>query len=149
MDKKEKAIKLYEGGCNCSQAILMAFAEDYNFDKKLAESLATPFGSGMSGEKKTCGCLSGALMVIGLEYGSDSMTNRDNRKRAYTAGKDFYTKFEETFEASDCKDLIELSLKREEGSENTAQKVSSHRCKNLVAATAELLEHYLKQEGEI
>ena len=66
-NKKEKAMNLFENGCNCSQAVLLAFAEDFGLDEEKAAALAVPFGGGMSKQGKTCGCLSGALMVI-LEF---------------------------------------------------------------------------------
>lgn len=36
--------------------------------KEKAIALSVPFGGGMSKRGKTCGCLSGALMVIGLQF---------------------------------------------------------------------------------
>ncbi|MBQ4523064.1 MAG: helix-turn-helix domain-containing protein [Lachnospiraceae bacterium] len=64
-NKREKAMKLFETGCNCSQAVLLAFAEDFGLEKEKAAALSVPFGGGMSKQGKTCGCLSaGGIMRV-------------------------------------------------------------------------------------
>ena len=45
---KEKAMNLFDNGCNCSQAVLLTFAEQFNVDKNIAIALSVPFGGGMS-----------------------------------------------------------------------------------------------------
>ena len=52
--------------------------------KEKAIALSVPFGGGMSKREKTCGCLSGALIVIGLQFGKDSTTIIANRGNSYT-----------------------------------------------------------------
>jgi len=53
--REEKAIQLFQSGLNCAQAVLTAYADDFNFDKGLAMSLSCGFGGGMGRLQETCG----------------------------------------------------------------------------------------------
>lgn len=143
MSRKESAMKLFDEGCNCSQAVLMAYADDYKIDRSIIEKIAVPFGGGMSKQGKTCGCLSGALMVIGLKYGADSTTIIANRGKSYNMGKGYINKFSETFGATDCHDLIKLDLNKQEELEHAIKNVFGSRCKNMVGGTIEILDEFL------
>lgn len=142
---KEKAMHLFDNGCNCSQAVVLTFAERFNLDKESAIALSVPFGGGMSKQGKTCGCLTGALMVIGLCYGKDSTTIISNRGLSYNRGKAFIQKFNERFEATECRTLIKLDLNREKDLEEAVKNVFSNRCKSMIGETAEMLEQFLAE----
>lgn len=142
-NKKEKAMNLFENGCNCSQAVLLAFAEEFGLDEEKAIALSVPFGGGMSKQGKTCGCLSGALMVIGLQFGKESTTTIANRSLAYTMGKEFIELFQAEFGATDCKELIQLDLNKKADLDHASKHVFGNRCKNMVGKTAELLHMFL------
>ena len=146
-EKKVLAMNLFDNGCNCSQAVLLAFADDFGLDSKQAVALAVPFGGGMSKQGKVCGCLSGALMVIGLQFGQQSNEIVTHRGSAYNMGKLFINKFQEMFGATDCKDLIQLDLNKKADLEIAINNVFGNRCKNLVGETAELLYQFLKDQA--
>ena len=145
-NKKEKAMNLFENGCNCSQAVLLAFAEDFGLDKEKAAALSVPFGGGMSKQGKTCGCLSGALMVIGLRFGKDSTTVIENRGNSYIMGKEFSERFQTEFGATDCRELIKLDLNKKADLEQATKHVFGNRCKNMVGKTAEMLQLFLEEK---
>ena len=72
MDTKEiemresRARQLHQQGCNCCQAVVMAFADKLPIAPEEALKMAAPFGRGLSGLKQTCGCVNGMAMVCGL-----------------------------------------------------------------------------------
>ncbi|MHC4258915.1 MAG: C-GCAxxG-C-C family protein, partial [Planctomycetota bacterium] len=69
MDNVDHAVALFKEGLNCSQAVFSVYSEQMGLDNKTAAKIASGFGGGMRmGE--TCGVVTGAFMVIGLEYGS-------------------------------------------------------------------------------
>ena len=45
--KGQIARKYFEDGYNCSQSVLLAFAEDFGLDKKTAALISSSFGGGM------------------------------------------------------------------------------------------------------
>ncbi len=145
--KNLDAVEYFNNGCNCSQAVVMAYANELGLDEKVVEGIAVAFGGGMSKQGKTCGCLSGALMVIGLKYGVESMKKVSQRAAAYNKGGDFFKCFKEEFGATDCRELIKLDLNKKRDME-IAQKenVFGNRCAKMVGRTVELLERMLAEE---
>lgn len=47
MNKKEVALDLFDQGFSCSQALLGAYASDFNIDKVTAFKISSGFGGGM------------------------------------------------------------------------------------------------------
>ncbi len=62
----EKARSLHKQGCNCCQAVVMAYADKLPIEAKDAMNVAAPFGRGLAGTREVCGCVSGMAMVCGL-----------------------------------------------------------------------------------
>ncbi|MBQ7706715.1 MAG: C_GCAxxG_C_C family protein [Lachnospiraceae bacterium] len=71
MDIKEAAQKAVElktiGGCNCSQAVTVALAEETNLTKEQLMQISAGFCAGMGNLEATCGALIGAGMVAGMK----------------------------------------------------------------------------------
>lgn len=149
MKKQEKAMDYFENGCNCSQAVVMPYATELNVQEKVIQKIAVAFGGGMSKAGKTCGCLSGALMVIGLKYGEDSAEIIANRIKSYNEGQKFINQFQEIFGATDCHELIKLDLNKKEDMEQAQAVVFKSRCKTMVGKTVELLETHFLLNKEI
>ena len=62
---EKEVLENFYRGIDCSQAVLYEFAKDLGLDKKIALKISSAFGGGMwRGE--TCGCVTGALMAIGV-----------------------------------------------------------------------------------
>ncbi|MEA4965712.1 MAG: C-GCAxxG-C-C family protein [Oscillospiraceae bacterium] len=122
MSDSEKAVLLHEQqGDNCCQAVLCAACGHCGLDEETAYRLGAFFGSGMR-RGEVCGSVTGALMVLGLQYG-------DENNRKCQMSKEFLTAFESRFGSLLCRDL-----KRGE------QKAS---CAELIAYAADYLEEHL------
>ena len=65
MDRKEKAVELFRGECNCCQAVLCAFADEVGQEDM--KKLGSAFGLGMGDMEGTCGALVAAQMLLGLK----------------------------------------------------------------------------------
>lgn len=70
-EKGEQAKALFTGGCNCSQAVFCAFADDLGVDRELALKLSSGLGGGMGRLREVCGAFSGAVLALGMKYGPD------------------------------------------------------------------------------
>ena len=68
-EKGRLAQEYFESGCNCSQAVLLAFAPDCGLERDTALALASSFGGGFGRMRELCGALSGAGMALGLLRG--------------------------------------------------------------------------------
>ena len=65
-EKMGKARALHKQGCNCCQAVVMAYADKLPITPENAMNVAAPFGRGLAGTREVCGCVSGMAMVCGL-----------------------------------------------------------------------------------
>ncbi len=65
-ERENKARALHKQGCNCCQAVVMAYADKLPIEAKDAMNVAAPFGRGLAGTREVCGCVSGVAMVCGL-----------------------------------------------------------------------------------
>ena len=63
MSKVEKAEALFKSGCNCSQAVFTAFADEFGLDEELAKRLSCGLGGGVGRMREVCGAVSGAAMT--------------------------------------------------------------------------------------
>ena len=83
MDHSIKAGELFLGGCNCAQAVFLAFTDVTGMDTKTAAKISSSFGGGMGRMREVCGAVSGMLIVMGLLYGYDDPGENDCNKKAY------------------------------------------------------------------
>ena len=85
MAKAEEAVALFQQGFNCSQAVLSVFAPDFGLDRDMARRISQGFGAGIARTDDICGALSGAIMVIGLRYGSIRADDTAAKEKTYAA----------------------------------------------------------------
>ena len=104
MTKGEIAKNNFQNGCNCAQAVLLAFCEDYGMERETALTIAAGFGSGMAGLRETCGTVTGANMVIGLAKGK-------NRMEANRTFREFADRFREKNGSLFFKQLLAARIK--------------------------------------
>ena len=75
MTRAERARDLFFEGCNCAQAVFLAFAED-RMDRDTALKIASGYGGGMAGMRGVCGAVNGMFMAYGLLRGSADPNDR-------------------------------------------------------------------------
>jgi C_GCAxxG_C_C family probable redox protein len=146
MKRSEKAVELFESGLNCSQAILVAFAEGTALDPELAAKLAGGFGGGMGRMAHTCGAVTGAFLVLGLKCGTASPDDKAGKEKTYRLVREFAEKFQARNESIVCRDLLGCDISTETGS-NRAKENGLFRkvCPKLVRDAAEILEGMLEE----
>ena len=125
MTKGDIAKMNFQNGCNCAQAVLLAFCEDYGMEKETALAIAAGFGSGMGGLRETCGTVTGANMVIGLAMGEDRMA-------ANKTFRAFAERFKEKNGSLVCRELLAVRVK------------TRLTCADLCKEAGDLLEEMLK-----
>ena len=80
MTRSERAIALFLDGCNCAQAVFVAFADLFGIEEKLALRMSSSFGGGLGRQREVCGAVSGMCMAAGALYGYDDV--KDPAKKA-------------------------------------------------------------------
>jgi len=132
----EKAASRFLGGFHCAESVLLTLAEHYGVSSALIPRIATPFGGGIARSASICGCVTGALMGIGMKYGRTQPA--DDRRRAYHLATDFMIAFEKRFGSLICYDLIGCDFRTPEGHKRF-EELKESRCANFVKAAVEIV----------
>jgi len=81
--------------------------------------VASNFGGGVAGFGNVCGALSGAMMVLGLVYGTDGTegveTFEEKRRRLRSISQRLLLEFEQEFGSLNCTALLGVDRRTEEG----------------------------------
>lgn len=134
--RTDQAVKLFEEGCSCSQAVFTAFAEDFGMDRQTAMKLSVALGGGGGRMRETCGAVASMMLVAGLKYGNVEPSDSVSKAKALEAAKTLAEKFKEENGSIICKELLGLEPIR--GTEEMLPQKKP--CKEFVRMAASLLE---------
>ncbi len=124
--------------------MLSTYGPRSGLDREMALKVAGAFGGGMGRLGATCGAVTGAFMVIGLEYGKTKDDDDEARERTYGLVHAFTTKFRDRNGSLLCRELLGHDLATPEGMEAVAEKQLFHvLCPRFVRDAAEILEEIL------
>lgn len=149
--KGELAKHYFTEGYNCSQAVLLAFADDLGIDKKTAVMISSGFGGGMGRMREVCGAVSGMFMVIGMKYGYDNPKNFEAKRELYKKIQEIAEEFKKENGSIICRELLGLSEKEKSiptPEKRTSEYYKKRPCPELVKLAADLTEDYLKRESK-
>ncbi len=105
--KAKKAQTRFEEEFSCSQSVLSTLAPELGLDEKTALKIASAFGGGMMRHGEVCGAVTGALMVLGLKYGS---SNPDEEENVRDASQELMKRFKEKNGSLLCRELLGYHL---------------------------------------
>jgi len=145
MDSKDIAQARFREGYSCSQAVFSALAGRWNIDPTVSLRIAAGFGGGLARSARTCGCVTGAIMAIGLaQRGISPEENRSEKEKTYDASRQFMCSFEERNGSTLCLELLGCNLGTPEGLAEARQKgLFQSRCTKLVRDAVEIVEDML------
>ena len=83
----DKAASLFDEGCNCAQAVFVAYAEDFGIDRATALRMSAALGGGLGGMRETCGAVSAMALVAGLKYGNSDVSDAEGKAKAMKEAK--------------------------------------------------------------
>lgn len=150
MTKGEIAKSNFLMGYNCSQAVVLAFCEDFGLDKNTALMLASSFGGGMGRMREVCGTVSAMYMILGLAHGYTNPKAKDEKASLYKEVQDLAAKFKEYNRSIICRELLNLRIKDNDDpipSERTSEYYSSRPCPELCRYAADLIDGFLKEHS--
>ncbi len=139
-ERTQKAIDFFEQGYNCSQSVLMAYADLYGIDQETATKFASSFGGGMGRLREVCGAVSGMFMVLGLHYPATDVTDKKAKIINYEAVQRTAKEFKEELGSYICANLLKIKRQPEEvtPSERNARYYALRPCSRCVAIAAEI-----------
>ena len=144
MSRAEEAKRQFEKGVSCAPAVLSTYSEQLGLEKALALKIACGFGGGIGRMGRTCGAVTGAVMVIGLKHGQVNLADEESRQETHKLIKKFIDKFTALHGSIECRELIgydlsdsaELKLARE-------NEVFQNKCPSFVYDSVRILEDVL------
>ena len=101
----EKINEIHAQGFSCAQIVFAYGAEKMGLERETALKIAGAFGGGMyNGE--TCGCVTGALMALGLKYAQYQPNDPAAKSLVIQEKTAYETKFKTAHQSLFCRDLL-------------------------------------------
>lgn len=143
MNRVNKAVQLFSSGFNCSQSVLTAFADIAGINESTALKAASGFGGGIGSTGGACGALTGAVLVMGLKYGTADAADKTTKLELYRKVKRLSEEFKLRAGSTVCRDLLGFDMSTPEGQGMAKTPGTFDRCDDFVRIAVEILEEML------
>jgi len=132
----------FREGYSCSQSVFSALAERWQVDPTVSLRIAAGFGGGLARSAQTCGCVTAAIMAIGLaQRGISPEENHSEKEKTYEACRRFMRTFEGRNGSTLCLDLLGCNISTADGLAEARQKaLFQSRCTKLVRDAVEIVQ---------
>ncbi len=152
MTHAEQAKAYFEEGCNCAQAVTLAFADEMGLERDAAARMASSFGGGLGRLREVCGCVSGMALAAGALYGYSDPKAKTAKADHYALIQKLTGRFRERAGSIICRELLaginsDTNPVPEERTESYYQK---RPCADLAYLAAQILEEEMRaREGQL
>jgi C_GCAxxG_C_C family probable redox protein len=144
-DQVKQAVDMFNEGYSCSQAVVAAFGDRFGLDRDTALKISSGLGGGIGRTGDVCGAVTGAILILGLKYGSTNPRDKTGKFAAYKKVQEFCEAFKDRAGSMICRELLGFDFRTQEGSVMAAQPGAFKHCPGYVEIAAEVLETMLKQ----
>lgn len=136
-------------GFNCCQALLSTYGTQFGLNREIALKVSEAFGGGMGFMAETCGAVTGAFMVIGLEYGRTKVEDLPAKAKTHDLVREFVDRFKSRHGSIICKELLGCDISTPEGMKRAKEdKLIANLCPKFVEDAAEIIEQILDKVKE-
>ena len=148
MNRKEKAMELFESGYNCAQSVVLAFSDLLGVDEQALARLSSSFGGGMGRLREVCGAVSGMFIAAGILYGYDNAETGIKKAEHYARIQYLAERFTEETGSIVCRELLGIDKKKDSPmpDKRTPQYYKKRPCKELVGLAAGIFEEMIENE---
>ena len=141
MNSTDIAEARFNDGYSCAQAVFSALAERWKIDAEVSLRVSAGFGGGIARSAGTCGCVTGAIMALGLmQEGVDPTANRAQKEQTYQVCRQFMRTFQERNGSTLCSELLGCDISTPEGQAVHRQGMHRALCTKLVRDAVEIVE---------
>lgn len=148
----DHAVELFKSGYNCSQSVVIAFADLYDFTPEQAARMAASFGGGIGRMRQTCGAACGMFLLAGLETGATEGSDREGKSANYAVVQQLAGQFESINGSLVCCELLGLKPKGAPISPmaevRTEAYYAKRPCAEMVRTAATLFAEYLQEKQQ-
>ena len=147
MTRREMAMANFYEGYNCSQSIVLAFADLIPIEKSTLLRMASSFGGGMGRLREVCGSVTGMFMIAGILYGYDGPETGQVKADHYARIQELAHRFEEKHGSIVCREMLGLSVRHDVPvpEARTQEYYKKRPCPEIIGDAADLLEQYIKE----
>ena len=144
MNRIEKAVKIFDQGSNCSQSILVSYADCVGINHELAHSMGSGLGGGLGRKQYVCGAVNAGALLLSMKYGNNHPGKSDKKEESYKQVYAFICKMEENLGNLNCSSLINIDISTDEG-KNKANSMGLFKeiCPGCIRAVATYLDTFL------
>lgn len=148
-ERVQKAIDLFEGGYNCSQAVVLAYCDLFDVDFETAAKLSSSFGGGMGRLREVCGAVTGMFALIGLKYPAADPSDAAARSANYGKVQELAAQFKSEMGSYICADLLKIRREPQEPvpSERTRLYYNLRPCTRCVATAARIFGEEISKDS--
>jgi C_GCAxxG_C_C family probable redox protein len=145
MARSDNALQLFKEGANCAQAVLGSFRDITGLERDASIRVAASFGGGMK-QALTCGAVTGALMVLGLKYGSADHTDMKEKARITAITRDFAARFRARHGTLSCLELLGIDISTKEGHDAAAARgLFKTQCPLFISSAIEIIDEMSRE----
>lgn len=143
--RAKRAMELFMEGYNCTQSLVLAFADYYEESPETLAVMVSSFGGGMGRLREVCGAVSGMFFVAGRLYGYSDPKARERKAELYARIQELAGRFREKNGAIVCRELLGLKEKVSVPvpEERTKEYYKKRPCPEIIGDAAEILEQYI------
>ncbi|MBZ5585941.1 MAG: C-GCAxxG-C-C family protein [Acidobacteriia bacterium] len=129
MESADLALDRFRQGYSCAQSVFSVLAERRGVETDVAFRIAAGLGGGICRSAQTCGCVTGAILAVGLGQQDVSVEgNRAAREVTYAAGRRFLSEFAARHGSTLCRELMGCDIGTPEGMEQARREDLFRRC---------------------
>ena len=106
MTHSEIAKQWFADTFNCAQSVLASFGQAYGLTDDQCLKIGCAFGGGMARRQMTCGAVTGALVVLGLQYGRGAGDPYSSTEMTYKKSLELFDEFKMRNGSINCRELL-------------------------------------------
>ncbi len=115
MSKVELARSSFSEDLDCAQALLSTYGPEFGLDSETAIKVTAVFSGGIGRMGETCGAVTGAFMVIGLQHGRTAADDTESKQKTVEVVREFTRQFLARNDTLVCRELLGCDISTDEG----------------------------------
>lgn len=144
MSKEDNAAELFESsGFNCAQSLLATYGPAMGLDRETALNMSSVLCGGIARMGKTCGSVTGALIVLGLKYTKSGAPDNESKAEIYDLTQKFLSEFRNRNKSTECTELLGFSVDMKYIDPDVLSGIKK-KCQKYVRDAAEIIEEMMK-----
>lgn len=144
--REEQAAANFLAGCNCAQAVLMAYADVLGLTQEQAALVSVGHGGGMGRLRLHCGAFSAAVMLAGALEGAEG-AKKEHRPQTYARVQEIHRRFVERNGTISCAELLGRAKVPENPNpeERTPEYYRRRPCEGVIRSACQIIDEMLEE----